>query len=91
MRFLLETSVTGLAGAQNTITDLVMGHRPIHPHKGGRRHSLSDDARANQPMTNLVDRACHWLAGMVTTGADPLAPVSAIENSSMTMPNVYFD
>jgi hypothetical protein len=33
----------------------------------------------------------HWLAGMVTTGADPLTPVSAIENSSMIIPNVYLD
>jgi hypothetical protein len=33
----------------------------------------------------------YWLAGMVTTGADPLIPVSAIENSSITIPNVYFD
>ena len=33
----------------------------------------------------------YWFAGMVTTGADPVTPVSAIENSSMMMPKVYFD
>jgi hypothetical protein len=33
----------------------------------------------------------HWLAEMVTTGADPLTPVSAIENSSMMIPKVYLD
>jgi hypothetical protein len=32
----------------------------------------------------------HW-AGMVTTDADPFTPVSAIENSSIMMPNVYLD
>src|SRR3984893_12741184 len=33
----------------------------------------------------------HWLAGMVTTGAAPFTPVSAIENSSMMTANVYLD
>jgi hypothetical protein len=33
----------------------------------------------------------YWFAGIVTTGADPLTPVSAIENSSMITPNVYLD
>ena len=33
----------------------------------------------------------YWFAGIVTTGAGPLTPVSAIENSSMMIPNVYFD
>src|SRR6516162_4569366 len=33
----------------------------------------------------------HWFAGIVTTGVDPLVPVSAIENSSITIPNVYLD
>src|ERR1700719_2394052 len=37
------------------------------------------------------DEDSHWLAGMVTTGPDPVTPVSAIENSSMMMPKVYFD
>jgi hypothetical protein len=32
--------------------------------------------------TELMAKA-HWFAGMVTTGADPVTPVSAIENSSM--------
>src|SRR6516165_3592617 len=33
----------------------------------------------------------YWLAGIVTTGAAPLTPVSAIENSSIMIPNVYLD
>jgi hypothetical protein len=35
------------------------------------------------------DNTC-WLVGMVTTGADPFIPVSVIENSSMSTPNVVF-
>jgi hypothetical protein len=31
------------------------------------------------------------LAGIVTTAAAPLTPVSAIENNSMTIPNAYLD
>jgi hypothetical protein len=33
----------------------------------------------------------YWFAGIVTPGVGPLTPVSAIENSSMMVPNVYFD
>jgi hypothetical protein len=39
----------------------------------------------------LLAVASHWLAGIVTTGAAPLTPVSAIENNSITMPNVVLD
>jgi len=31
-----------------------------------------------------------WFAGMVTTGADRLTPVSLVENNRMMIPNVYF-
>jgi hypothetical protein len=33
----------------------------------------------------------HWFAGIITTGADRFTRVSAIENSSMIIPNVYLD
>src|SRR5215471_13873750 len=33
----------------------------------------------------------YWLAGIVATGAAPLTPVSAMENSSIMIPNVYLD
>src|SRR5271155_3248274 len=39
----------------------------------------------------LLSDDLHWLAGMVTTGADPFTPVSAIENSSMMIANVFLD
>ena len=38
-----------------------------------------------------METKAYWFAGIVTTGAAPLTPVSAIENSSMIIPNVYFD
>ena len=43
------------------------------------------------PVHALLEDNTHWLAGIVTTGADPFTPVSAIENSSIMMPNVYLD
>jgi hypothetical protein len=38
----------------------------------------------------LLRDGTHW-AGMVTTGADPLIPVSDIEKSGITIPNVVLD
>ena len=42
-------------------------------------------------MRFLLAQGTYWFAGIVTMGPDPLTPVSAIENSSMMIPNVYLD
>jgi hypothetical protein len=42
-------------------------------------------------VTTLLHLLDFWLAGIVTTGAAPFVPVSAIENSSITTPNVDLD
>src|SRR6516164_6354084 len=51
-------------------------------------HQGSD---ALPPRCFCKENDSHWFAGIVTTGAAPRTPVSAIENSSMMIPNVYLD
>jgi len=65
--------------------------------RGSALPGASDSGRQSSSRTGLVlmrallDDDTHWLVGIVTTGADPFTPVSAIEKSRITTSNVVLD
>jgi hypothetical protein len=60
-----------------------------NPDRLGRTAVIIRDRLGLHTLT-LGRQHTHW-AGMVTTGAAPLVPVSEIENSNITTANVVFD